>query len=95
MAAIFVAPPTCPMMVTSQSPNSGTVMFDTMLGRARRSISRSILFIGKGLLIYTEKFAAKLRIPDDIDKLSPSFLSTAQLYSCNEAVKLCCKMTLL
>ena len=45
IAPMLVAPPTWPMMATSHSPNSGTVMFDTMLGSASRNMSRFSPFI--------------------------------------------------
>ena len=45
MAPMHAASPICPTMLTSISPSSGTVMFDTIDGKAIANISLSNLFI--------------------------------------------------
>ena len=45
MAPIYAAFPICPTMLTSISPSSGTVTFDTIDGKAIANISLSNLFI--------------------------------------------------
>ena len=45
IAPIYAALPMCPTIVTSTSPNSGTVMFDTIDGMAIFSMSLSFSLI--------------------------------------------------